>query len=102
MSFLDDLDNNIKRAEKCLAQAEHAREQGWTTAYYFSISSVDNILKTVKHCVRCAKQKQAKLEKGKKFKCSGTCVKGLGFEKFSEINKSMQRELDRRHYGKTT
>jgi len=100
MSYLDVLDENIKKAEMYLEKAEYARGQGWHTAYDVCVNSVDAILKCTRFCVECAKVKKAKHGH---LLCDGGCVKGRSYDDFGKSNKGLwyvlhwTRKHDRRY-----
>ena len=90
MNYLEDLDKNMKLADKFLASLEKAARENWTTAYDISTNDLRVLLKNVRFCVECAKREREKLGPEKKFKCSGGCTRPGQFAQFSEINKRIQ------------
>jgi len=89
MSYLDDLDMNIETAEKYLACIEESAENHYLVSMGFCVDSLRSTLKSIRHCIRCAKGKQAELGPDKKFKCHGGCVRPGAFDDFAETNKNM-------------
>lgn len=86
MGYIDDMEKNLKNAEKHLDKAEYAYSQGWTTAYYATIDAAEAIIKCVRFCVSCGKRGQIK--HGDKFKCAG-CMPPGSFERFKKANKGI-------------
>ena len=49
MNYLDDLDNNIAKAEELVEELIKARNEGWDTVYDLCDSSLRVLLKSIKH-----------------------------------------------------
>ena len=89
MNYLDDLDNNIAKAEELVEELIKARNEGWDTVYDLCDSSLRVLLKSIKHCINCANKKWAKRGYSGEFKCSGGCIRAGAFDNFSERNKNL-------------
>jgi len=89
VSYLDDLDMNIETAEKHLACIEESAENHYLVSMDFCVSNLKSVLKAIRHCVECAKRKQAELGSDKKFECHGGCIRPGTFDSFAETNKNM-------------
>jgi len=89
MNYLDDLDNNIEKAEELVEELIKARAKGWDTVYDLCDSSLRVLLKSIRHCVNCANRRWAKRGYEGTFKCSGGCVRAGAFDNFAERNKGL-------------
>ena len=86
MNYLDDLDDNITKAEELVEELIKARANGWDTVLDLCENSLSVLLKSIKHCINCANRQRAKKDT---FKCTGGCVRAGAFDNFKERNRGI-------------
>lgn len=77
MDYIDNLKDNIEKAEEHLADIELAIKNNWPFVLDVARTNLTGLLKVTRFCIDCAKRKQEKLGPDKKFKCKGRCVRGV-------------------------
>ena len=97
MSYIDDLEHNVKLIEEHLDKAIECINKGWLTAADVHVHAMKSVLKSAKFCVSCAKKKRARMEENgkdpKEFRCVGGCIKAGVWDDFAESNRRLRYVL---------
>ena len=90
MNYIEDLEKCLSIVEESLIKFEDFYRKGWYTAASFEKMRIENTLKSMKFCIRCAKKSAIKAEiLPSKFKCVGGCIKPGIAERFKKCNKGL-------------
>lgn len=90
MSYTDDLDECMAKADAYVAEMEDCAKKGYWTGHNLNGALLSALLKSVKFCIRCAKKQGAKLDNSEEFECEGGCIRPTSLERFSEVTKNMR------------
>jgi hypothetical protein len=89
MSYLDDLNKCMTNADECIVVMKDCTVQQYHTPYAMTRDRLVGILKSVRFCLACVKEKRDKLKAGIKFKCEGGCIRPMSLARQAAIVKKM-------------
>jgi hypothetical protein len=90
MSYLNDLDKCMLKADEYMATLEECKAKGYWTAFNFTAANLKSMLKTVRFCIDCAKRKADRAEVPvQEFSCVGGCIRPMSLRRWKDITSKL-------------